>query len=61
MATWKKEGKRKDRREWKGSYMRDLNGERVFVLTSVGLNGIVRNITFESARAAKKAGWIKVL
>lgn len=33
--------------------------ERMFVLTGLKKNGDVHTITFESAQAAKKMGWVK--
>lgn len=43
-------------RIFKGTYERDRKGERVFILTFKGPNG-VRRVTFESWQAAKKLGW----
>lgn len=46
---------------FKGSYEKDRDGERVFVLRKSKSNSdIARKITFESFQMAKKLGWIKV-
>lgn len=53
---WKKNNKGND---YKGQYLRDNKGERVFVLVGLRGNGDVHTVTFESAAMAKKVGWIK--
>lgn len=39
-----------------GSYARDKDGERIFILKRVEA---ARRITFESWQAAKSLGWVK--
>jgi hypothetical protein len=54
---WKKKGKGL---AYHGMYLRDVKGERVFVLVGVRSNKSVHNVTFESHQAAKSLGWVKV-
>ena len=56
---WVKKGKRKDRTKYIGHYLRQ-GGERIFQLSALRKNGKVHNVVFESAQAAKKAGWTKI-
>lgn len=56
--THKSHGKKK----FKGNYVKVNPGkefgiERIFNLSHTDKNGKVRNISFESPRAAKEAGW----
>lgn len=60
-AMWRKKMKsgRLTRNKYNGHYMRDVVGERVFVLTTIRQNGAVHNVTFESQQMAKKLGWVR--
>lgn len=54
---WKKHGKGN---AYKGSYLRDKNGERVMCLTGFKPNGQVHVLTAESWQMFKQLGWVKV-
>lgn len=54
-SFWFKKGKG---RAYVGKYEYDKHGERVFQLLST--SGPYRRVTFESAAAAKKVGWVLV-
>lgn len=55
MSIWKNRKKHGDK-QFKGYYVRDLKGERNFVLDYK--NGM-RRVTFESWQMAKSLGWKK--
>ncbi len=54
---WQKNGKGA---EYKSQYLRDVKGERVFVLSTLKRDGTVHSVTFESWQMAKAVGWLKV-
>ena len=53
---WQKNGKGL---KYKGSYIRDVNGERVMILVAMK-NGELHTVTSESHEMLKKAGWKRV-
>lgn len=57
MSYWQKNAKGT---RYKGHYLYDAKGERVFVLVGLRKNGTVHTVTAESASMAKRAGWFIV-